>query len=76
MTPHQALKLALENEQNAKSFFESAANGATDEQVRSLALEFAEDERQHVAWMEEWLAKFPEQVADWDDDPDPPAAID
>lgn len=76
MTPYRALKLALENEQNAKAFFESAASGATDESVRSLALEFAADERQHVAWMEDWLAKYPEPAADWDHDPDPPAAID
>ena len=76
MTPHQALKLALENEKNAKEFFEDAARGATDARVRELAAEFAEDERQHVAWMEDWLANYSEPDADWDEDPDPPAAID
>ena len=76
MTPHQALQLALENEKNAKEFFEEAAKGATDARVRELAAEFAEDERQHVAWMEDWLANYPEPDAGWDEDPDPPAAID
>lgn len=76
MTPHHALKLALENEMNAMAFFEAAANGSADKRIRSLAIEFAEDERQHVAWMEDWLAKYPEPDADWDYDPDPPAAID
>lgn len=76
MTPHQALKLALENEKNAMSFFEDIAKSNTDERVRLLAEEFAEDERQHVAWMEEWLAKYPPPDADWDDDPDPPVAVD
>ncbi|MFQ5982379.1 MAG: ferritin family protein [Woeseiaceae bacterium] len=76
MTPHHALQLALENELNAKAFFEGVANGSTDARVRSLAIEFAEDERQHVAWMEDWLAKYPEPGADWDDDPDAPPAID
>ncbi|MFQ5548622.1 MAG: ferritin family protein [Woeseia sp.] len=76
MTPHQALDLALENELNALAFFEAIADGSADERVRSLAREFAEDERQHVAWMEDWLTKYPEPPSDWDYDPDPPAALD
>ncbi len=76
MTPHHALKLALENELGAMAFFEVIANGQVDEKVRSLAKEFAEDERQHVAWMQDWLAKYPPPDADWDYDPDPPATID
>lgn len=76
MTPHQALKLALENELSAMAFFDAIAHDCTDKRVRELATEFADDERQHVAWMKEWLAKYPEPEADWDEDPDPPAAID
>jgi rubrerythrin len=76
MTPHHALKLALENELNAKTFFEVIAKGNTDKRVRAMAEEMAEDERQHVAWMEDWLAEYPEPDADWDYDPDPPAAVD
>ncbi|MFQ6003943.1 MAG: ferritin family protein [Woeseia sp.] len=76
MTPHQALELALDNEVNALAFFEAIADGCTDKRVRSLAREFAEDERQHVAWMEDWLTKYPEPPSDWDYDPDPPAEID
>lgn len=76
MTPHQALKLALENEIGAMEFFEAAAKGCTDKRVASLASEFADDERQHVTWMQEWLAKYPPPDSDWDYDPDPPSAID
>jgi rubrerythrin len=76
MTPHQALNLALENELSAMVFFEVIASGQVDEEVRSLAQEFAEDERQHVAWMHDWLSKYPPPEDDWDHDPDPPAAID
>ena len=76
MTPHQALKLALENERNALEFFEEIAGNNRDAKVRELAEEFAEDEREHVQWMEEWLAKYPAPDADWDYDPDPPAAVD
>ena len=76
MTPYQALKLALDNEMNALAFFEDIANSKADLQVRSLAEEFAEDERQHVAWMEDWISESPPPDDDWDYDPDPPAAID
>ena len=76
MTPYQALKLALDNEMNAMAFFEGVATSNSEFRVRSLAEEFAEDERQHVAWMEEWLAEYLPPDSDWDYDPDPPAAID
>jgi rubrerythrin len=76
MTPHQALELALENELSAMAFFDAVAHDSTDDQVGSLAREFGDDERQHVAWMKEWLAKYPPPDDDWDYDPDPPAAID
>jgi len=76
MTPYQALQLALENETNAMAFFEAATSACTDNRVRALAQEFADDERQHVAWMQDWLSKYTPPDEDWDYDPDPPAAID
>ncbi len=76
MTPHQALKLALENEMSALAFFEGIANNNKDAAVCALAEEFADDERQHVKWMQEWLAKYPPPDEDWDYDPDPAAAAD
>jgi rubrerythrin len=76
MTPHHALSLALQNEMDAMAFFDTIAKQCTDEGVRSLATEFADDERQHVAWMEDWLAKYPPPDDDWHNDPDPPAGID
>ncbi len=75
MTPHQALELALVNETSAMKFFEAVAAGCVDERARALAIEFADDERQHVKWMKEWLAKYPPPDADWDYDPDPPTAL-
>ena len=76
MTPYQALSLALDNELRAMAFFNTIAEDSSDDEVRSLAQEFANDERQHVAWMKEWLAKYPPPDDDWDYDPDPPAALD
>lgn len=57
MTAHQALLLALDAEKRAYEFFADVVDDSTDERVRDLAAEFAGDEEQHVAWVEEWLAK-------------------
>jgi rubrerythrin len=57
MTPSQAMSLALDNEKRAFEFFEDVVDDSTDEQVREMAAEFAVEEKQHVAWVEEWLAE-------------------
>lgn len=57
MTPHQALLLALDNEKRAHAFFVDVIDDSRDERVCELAAEFAAEEEQHIAWMEEWLAK-------------------
>ena len=56
MTPHQAMSLALDNEKRAYEFFADVVDDCTDEVVREMAAEFAVEEEQHVAWVEEWLA--------------------
>lgn len=55
MTPSQAMKLALDNEKKAFEFYADVVDDSTDESVRDLAAEFAAEERQHIAWVEEWL---------------------
>jgi rubrerythrin len=72
MTPYQALRLARINEERATAFFESVAANALDPEVRTYAAEMAKDERQHVAWVDQWLEKFASPELGWDDDPDPP----
>jgi len=57
MTPAQAMQLALDNEKRAYEFFADVVDDSTDEHVRELAAEFAVEEEQHVAWVEEWLAE-------------------
>lgn len=57
MTPCQAMSLALDNEKRAYEFFEDVVDDSTDERVREMAAEFAVEEKQHVAWVEEWLAE-------------------
>lgn len=58
MTPQQALSLALDNEKRAYEFFADVVDDSTDERVRDMAAEFAAEEEQHVAWVEEWLASY------------------
>ena len=57
LTPCQAMSLALDNEQRAYEFFADVVDDSTDELVREMAAEFAVEEEQHVAWVEEWLAE-------------------
>ena len=57
MTPCQAMSLALDNEKHAYEFFANVVDDSTDERVREIAADFAVEEEQHVAWVEEWLAE-------------------
>lgn len=72
MSAHQALQLALHNECRARDFFARIAAEATDQDVVDLAAEMVEEEKEHVALMEEWLAKYPPSDEAFTDDPDPP----
>ncbi len=72
MTPHHALELALQGECYAAEFFSEVAASASDETVRRMAQELAQEEREHVALIEQWLARYPKPEAGWAEDPDPP----
>ena len=72
MTPRQALRLARFNEERATKYYEAIAEAATDPAIAALAKDMAEDERNHVAWADQWLAKFAPDDPAWDEDPDPP----
>jgi rubrerythrin len=72
MSPHQALHLARRCEESAVAFYEAIATTALDPQVRRFAEEMAGDERHHVAWLDQWLKRFPPPEPGWDEDPDPP----
>lgn len=72
MTPRQALSLALLNEQRARDYYTAIAERAADPEVVELASELAQEEREHVEWVEQWLQRFPPTAADWDHDDDPP----
>lgn len=72
MTPHHALSLARGAERAALAFYENILSAGGDANMLALAGELAEEEREHVALIEAWLAKYPEPAPGWDEDPDPP----
>lgn len=72
MSAHRALSLALDGEKAAVRFFEALAQRAETPEIRTMAESFAEEEREHVRLMAEWLAKYPEADGEPAEDPDPP----
>ena len=72
MTPRQALMLARHNEERAVKYYEAISKAATDPEIATIAESMAQDERQHVRWVDEWLEKYEVENVDWDEDPDPP----
>jgi len=76
MQPWHALKLAEHNERRAVEFFERFGAARVSADVRAAALEMAEEEREHVRLIGEWLARVPPPEPGWDEDLDPPAVAD
>jgi len=76
MTPRHALALALHNERRAVRFFTAVAEQAPDQATGALAEELLREEREHVAWVQQWLAQYPAVPGDWDADDDPPLVQD
>jgi rubrerythrin len=66
MTPHDALKVALEAEQRARAYFEQVFADATDPDVKMLAASMIQEEQQHIEWVERALATDPDPHIDWD----------
>jgi len=75
-SPRQALELAYSYEQNAARFYKELAAAAHGEELRAAALQLAAEEESHMRELERWLARFPQTEAGWDEDPDPPNALD
>ncbi|MGP6158632.1 MAG: ferritin-like domain-containing protein [Vulcanimicrobiaceae bacterium] len=52
----QALQIALEAESAGFAYYEGVFETTTDPEIRALAKEFVEEERAHVAELENWIA--------------------
>lgn len=57
ITPVRALEYALEVERQACDFYSHIAGRTRSASVQQLAQEFAEEEAEHVAHIERWLAR-------------------
>jgi rubrerythrin len=62
MTPYHVISIAMHHEKKAVEFFESV----------EMAEGLAEEEREHVRLLGEWLVRYPKPEKGWDEDPDPP----
>jgi rubrerythrin len=76
MTPWHALTFALANERRGLEFYANTAKASDDAEVRRLAAEMADEEQEHVAALERWLARTEKPAANWKEDPDPVCVVD
>lgn len=60
------LEIALQAEKNAQRFFEWVAEHAPSEPVRALAAEMAQEETEHVNWVNSALQYLPMKPIDWE----------
>ena len=67
MTPHDALKIALDAEKRAQALYEQAITVSDDPEVKRLARELASEELEHIAWLEDGLKKVPRPLTTEDD---------
>ncbi|SPE36459.1 Rubrerythrin [Burkholderiales bacterium] len=71
LSPHEAVRLAMGHEARAEEFYRGVAGSARPAPVRQLARQLADEEAEHVRWLQDWLQHYPPQAAGADD-PDPP----
>jgi rubrerythrin len=71
MTPREALMLALMAEQNAFEFFDRLVRTSPDEDIKRFAVEFAQEEQEHVELVLGELKKYPETGEPPREDMDP-----
>ena len=72
MSVAQALRVARGNEQRAHDFYRRISQESPSAEVRALAGEFADEEREHLQLLDQWLARLPDEADEEVFDPDPP----
>jgi rubrerythrin len=72
LSVREAVALALEHERRATAFFSDVAASGAPADVAALATEFAQEEREHIQWLEECLAREESTPDASIEDPDPP----
>ena len=76
MQPYHALEIALAAEERALRFFTDLASAAGAASVRGAAQRLADEEREHVELVRDWMSRVPKPDHDWRVDPDPPRYVD
>lgn len=72
MNTVRALQIAMGNERRAHDFYFAISEESPDPEVRALAAEFADEEKEHLRLLEKWLEKLPDSANETVFDPDPP----
>ena len=52
-------------------YYRSVEEASTEAEVKRLARAFADEETEHVAALDKWIALTPRPSTTWQDDPDP-----
>jgi rubrerythrin len=71
----QALEVALLNETRGRDFYAAVGRESPDAEVRTLAVEMAEEEAQHVDLLTTWLQRHVDQPNASLEDLDPPNGL-
>jgi rubrerythrin len=72
MNTAHALKIAMGNEKRAHDFYFQISQESQNSEIKAMASEFAEEEKEHLELLQEWMDKTPESVDEELYDPDPP----
>ena len=72
LSVRDAVLLALEHERRATQFYADVADAAHAPDVIALARQFADEEREHIGWLEACLAECGAEDLKANEDPDPP----
>ncbi len=71
MNTAHALEIAMSNEQSAHDFYHEISQLSQDSEIKAMAGEFAEEEKEHLDLLKMWMDSTPESVDDEVFDPDP-----
>lgn len=69
MEPYHALQYARSNEVRGMKYYRSVAAEAQDGELRRLAAEFADEEKEHVLALDRWIAQTPRPSITFAEDP-------
>ena len=76
MEPYHALKYARGNEMRSMKYYRAVAAEAQDGELRRLAGEFADEEKEHVLALDRWIAQTPRPSMTFAEDPEASEPVD